>query len=55
MTQDGVYSFGLDPVWYEAKNELVFFNSFKMKIAVIFGIIQMIAGNLVKGANSLYF
>ena len=55
MTQESTYPFGLDPIWYRSKNELVFFNSFKMKLAVIFGVIQMIAGNFFKGANALHF
>jgi len=34
-----VYPFGLDPKWYIATNELNFFNSLKMKIAVIIGVL----------------
>ena len=34
-----VYPFGIDPVWFTAKNELQFMNSLKMKIAVILGIL----------------
>lgn len=34
-----VYPFGLDPKWYIAENELSFFNSLKMKLAVIIGVI----------------
>ncbi len=34
-----VYPFGLDPKWYIASNELNFFNSLKMKLAVIIGVI----------------
>ncbi|KAG7386815.1 H(+)-transporting V0 sector ATPase subunit a [Phytophthora pseudosyringae] len=52
---DNVYSMGLDPVWKTSSNELLFFNSFKMKISVIFGIIQMTFGILLKGWNNLYF
>jgi V-type H+-transporting ATPase subunit a len=50
-----VYPFGLDPMWHIASNELLFFNSFKMKLSVIFGIIQMFAGTCLKGANAIYF
>jgi V-type H+-transporting ATPase subunit a len=34
-----VYPIGFDPIWYRATNELAFFNSFKMKFAVIFGVL----------------
>ncbi|CAG9314003.1 unnamed protein product [Blepharisma stoltei] len=54
-TKDSVYPFGMDPVWYRADNELVFFNSFKMKISVVFGVTQMICGNFFKGVNSIHF
>jgi V-type H+-transporting ATPase subunit a len=36
---DCVYPLGVDPVWYLAKNELAYFNSLKMKIAVILGVL----------------
>ncbi|CAI5730370.1 unnamed protein product [Peronospora destructor] len=52
---DNVYAVGLDPVWKTSSNELLFFNSFKMKISVIFGIVQMTFGILLKGWNNLYF
>ena len=45
----------MDPIWVKAGNELVFINSFKMKFAVILGVIQMIVGIILKGLNSLYF
>ena len=54
-TLNKTYPFGLDPIWYRSKNELIFFNSFKMKLSVIFGVIQMICGNFFKGANAIHF
>jgi V-type H+-transporting ATPase subunit a len=50
-----VYPFGLDHKWYISQNELAYINSFKMKISVIFGVIQMIIGVLLKGSNAIYF
>ncbi len=55
MDQSCVYPFGLDPKWYVAKNELAFFNSLKMKLAVIFGVTHMTVGIFLRGLNNLYF
>ena len=54
-TPESVYPFGLDPMWHVASNELLFFNSFKMKLSVIFGILQMFMGTCLKGINAIYF
>ncbi|KAL7580115.1 hypothetical protein ACA910_012875 [Epithemia clementina (nom. ined.)] len=53
--EESVYPFGLDPIWHITSNELLFFNSFKMKLSVIFGIIQMFSGTCLKGLNAVYF
>ena len=50
-----VYPFGLDPIWHVSANELLFFNSFKMKLSVIFGIVQMFVGTCLKGLNAIFF
>jgi len=52
---DRIYAFGLDPIWKSSTNELVFFNSFKMKLSVILGMAQMMTGIFLKGWNCLYF
>ena len=52
---DCVYPIGLDPKWYVANNELSFLNSFKMKMSVIIGVLQMILGLILKGFNGIYF
>lgn len=54
-SNESVYPFGLDPMWHVTSNELLFFNSFKMKLSVIFGIFQMFFGTVLKGCNAIYF
>ncbi len=51
----GVYPFGLDPVWKISSNEILFANSLKMKISVIFGVLHMVLGVCFKGANKCFF
>jgi len=52
---DSIYPFGVDPAWHVSTNELLFFNSMKMKTAVILGITQMTGGIFLKGINAIYF
>jgi V-type H+-transporting ATPase subunit a len=51
----GAYPFGLDPSWAEADNMLVFVNSMKMKLSVLFGVAQMLLGISLKFLNSWNF
>ena len=51
----GPYPFGLDPAWVGASNELLFVNSMKMKLSVLFGVVQMLVGVGLKFANSVFF
>jgi len=50
-----VYPFGMDWAWGAATNEVVFFNSYKMKMSVVLGIIHMSFGIILKGCNAIYF
>jgi V-type H+-transporting ATPase subunit a len=49
------YPFGIDPIWQVSSNKIVFLNSFKMKIAIILGVIHMLFGLFVSFLNSKYF
>jgi hypothetical protein len=50
-----VYPIGVDSAWHNSDNDLLFFNSLKMKMSVILGITQMTFGLVLKVCNALYF
>jgi len=52
---DDIYPYGVDWEWYHKKNELTFFNSLKMKMSVIIGVIQMLFGITLGAFNYTYF
>lgn len=49
------YPYGVDPAWYHTTNELAFFNSMKMKLAVTLGVTQMTFGICLGAFNDVYF
>lgn len=49
-----VYAFGIDPAWRWSDNSMMFINSYKMKMAVIIGILQMIFGIILKLLDVIY-
>lgn len=51
----GPYPYGVDPGWYHTSNELAFFNSMKMKLAVTLGVTQMTFGICLGAMNDIYF
>jgi len=53
-TPGGVYPFGLDPAWQHASNELAFSNSYKMKLSIILGVLQMLLGLFCSLLNAVH-
>lgn len=49
------YFIGMDPVWQVSKNKIIFGNSFKMKLSIIFGVAHMIFGVCVSTFNYIHF
>ena len=49
------YLFGIDPNWSETDNKLEFYNSVKMKMAVVLGVVQMSGGLVLSLLNHLYY
>jgi V-type H+-transporting ATPase subunit a len=55
LVPTGTYGFGADPVWHGTRSELPFFNSVKMKMSVIMGVIQMFLGIGMSYLNHRHF
>jgi len=51
----GPYPFGVDWAWAGASNQLLFLNSLKMKMSVLFGVLQMMLGLVLRFMNAAFF
>lgn len=49
-----VYPFGIDPEWLFKDNELIFLNSYKMKLSVVLGMCQMVFGMFLQLIKHIY-
>eukprot|EP01103_Thecamoeba_quadrilineata_P014506 TRINITY_DN4341_c0_g2_i1.p1 TRINITY_DN4341_c0_g2~~TRINITY_DN4341_c0_g2_i1.p1 ORF type:complete len:843 (-),score=156.46 TRINITY_DN4341_c0_g2_i1:67-2544(-) len=49
------YLFGADPTWAGSENSLMYFNSLKMKLSVIMGVVQMTLGIFLSLLNAIHF
>jgi V-type H+-transporting ATPase subunit a len=47
------YPFGVDPAWNGAANSLYYYNSMKMKMSVILGVLQMTLGIILSMVNGI--
>lgn len=52
---NSVYPVGLDPVWQLGTNKIIFLNSYKMRLSIIFGVVHMIFGVCMSTINLTYF
>lgn len=56
MFENSAYPFGMDPIWQVApSNKIIFHNGYKMKISIIFGVLQMMFGVIMSFRNYRYF
>jgi len=55
ISVDRAYPFGADPLWKGANNELDYYNSLKMKMSVIMGVVHMTVGICLSFLNQIYF
>jgi V-type H+-transporting ATPase subunit a len=51
MNNEMPYPAGVDPIWHLADNKITFFNSLKMKISIVVGVIQMTVGIVISLLN----
>jgi len=50
-----LYPIGMDPAWNGSDNALVFINSYKMKMSIIFGVIHMTFAICLQVPNHIFF
>ncbi|KAJ3216741.1 H(+)-transporting V0 sector ATPase subunit a [Dinochytrium kinnereticum] len=50
-----VYPFGIDPAWHGTDNMLMFSNSYKMKMAIVLGVMHMVFGIVLNVFNHIHF
>ena len=48
------YFMGLDPAWQFATNKIIFFNTFKMKLSIVIGVLHMMFGVCVSVINFVW-
>lgn len=53
--EEDIYPIGLDPAWQLAANKIIFLNSYKMKLSIIFGVVHMIFGVCMSVVNFNHF
>ena len=51
----GIYPVGIDPIWHVTENKITFFNSLKMKISIVVGVLQMSLGVFLSLLNHLEY
>ena len=49
------YPIGIDPLWHNTQNKITFFNSYKMKISIVVGVIQMSVGIILSLLNHIEY
>ncbi len=52
---NATFPFGVDPIWKMAENELLLYNSFKMKLSIIVAYLHMMLGLVLMALNAIHF